>query len=155
MTLSNKNKKENIWPRTYLVVWIVVFDILNLLHATSQGTNRVQRRAGTIWVQPSLGTIPVQNSIDTILAQLQGGTICVQRKLSGYTLTVPVVGLGGCQKRLVYNLVAEETLVMEFKDIDICLIDRNFSNPPMQFERNLCMMMHPWKCISFFQTYDS
>ena len=42
---------------------IVVFDNLNLPHATSRGTIRVQFCAGTIWVQPSVATIGVQKSL--------------------------------------------------------------------------------------------
>ena len=42
---------------------IVVFDNLNLPHATSRGTIRVQLCAGTIWVQPSVGTIWVPKTL--------------------------------------------------------------------------------------------
>ena len=49
--------QRRISDPTCPVVWIVVFDILNLLHATSQGTIRVQPKAGTIWVEARTGPI--------------------------------------------------------------------------------------------------
>ena len=74
---------------------IVVFDNLNLPHATSRGTIwvqlcagtiRVQLGTGTLWVQPSVGMILLLNSTGTIWAQLHGGAIWVQRNLTGQTL---------------------------------------------------------------------
>ena len=59
------------------VIWIVVFDILKLLHATSQGTIRVQPSAGTIRVQADAGLIRVQ-LLGSVRVQTSMGTIWAQ-----------------------------------------------------------------------------
>ena len=96
------------------VVWIVVFDILNLLHATSRGTVRVQYRAQVRfgYKLDQAGPIRVQLRTAMIRVQTNTGTIWVQRNLTSWVQPCEDLGTIWVQRELLFgNLLYSVSLI--------------------------------------------